>query len=152
VAAAIEAIAPTGDEHEGLGAGVAVFEPSVMWGQLLPHNAFFQLHGGLELPADASKGEREAFIRGGFGTTVTGDRGFGRAWSPQLEVLWAKPEDGAAEWDIVPQLQVTLSKIQHVSVAGAVQIPLSQRRERHPRVVMYLLWDWFDGGFFEFWK
>ena len=52
----------------------------------------------------------------------------------------------------MPQLQVSLSKLQHVSVAGGVRIPLTQRDERPPQVLVYLLWDWFDGGFFEFWK
>ncbi|NJR13887.1 MAG: DUF459 domain-containing protein, partial [Phyllobacteriaceae bacterium] len=48
-------------------------------------------------------GTREAYLRTAIGTTFAQDRGFGRAWSPQVEVLWAKPKDGAAEWDIVPR-------------------------------------------------
>ena len=49
-------------------------------------------------------------------------------------------------------MQVTLSKIQHVSVAGGVRIPLTQRDDRGVAVVSYLLWDWFDGPFTSFWK
>jgi hypothetical protein len=79
-------------------------------------------------------------------------RGFGRAWSPQLEVLWARPERGESEWDVAPQLQVTLSKLQHVMLAAGVRLPLNRREDRHAQVLTYLLWDWFDGGFFEFWK
>jgi hypothetical protein len=52
----------------------------------------------------------------------------------------------------VPQLQVSLSKIQHVMVAGGVRIPANVRRERGTAVVTYLLWDWFDGPFTSFWK
>ena len=68
-----------------------------------------------------SKGAREAFVRTAIGTTLAQDRGFGRAWSPQVEVLWARPEGGPSEWDVVPQIQVTLSKLQHVMVAGGVR-------------------------------
>jgi hypothetical protein len=64
----------------------------------------------------------------------------------------ARETDGEAEWDVVPQLQVTLTKLQHVMVAGGVRIPVNERDERHPQVLTYLLWDWFDGSFFDFWK
>ena len=37
-------------------------------------------------------------------------------------------------------------------VAGGVRIPINERGDRHPQVLTYLLWDWFDGGFFDFWK
>ena len=57
-----------------------------------------------------------------------------------------------SEWDVVPQMQVTLSKLQHVMVAGGVRIPLTERDGRSTQALVYLLWDWFDGGFFEFWK
>ncbi len=151
-AAGAELIVPTGNEAKGLGNGYTVFEPFAMWGQALPRDSYFQMHGGLELPSDTTRGTREAFLRTAIGTTFAQDRGFGRAWSPQVEVLWAKPQGGAAEWDVVPQLQITLSKLQHVMVAAGVRIPVSDRRERSTQLVTYLLWDWFDGGFLEFWK
>jgi mono/diheme cytochrome c family protein len=150
-AAGGEVAFPTGDSARGLGSGHAVVEPFAMLGQVLPRNAFLQLHGGLEIPTD-SAAAKEAYLRTAVGFTWMADRGFGRAWSPQVEVLVAKPFDEAAEWDVVPQLQVTLSKIQHVSVAGGVRIPLTQRDERRAAVVTYLLWDWFDGPFTRFWK
>jgi len=150
--AGMEVGLPTGKEQLGLGKGYTVFEPFAMWGQLLPRNAFVQMHGGVALPSNRSKGPREAFLRTAVGTTLAQDRGFGRAWSPQVELLWARAERQASEWDVVPQVQVTLSKIQHVSVAGGVRIPLSHRSKRHPEALVYMLWDWFDGGFFEFWK
>lgn len=152
VSAGAELALPTGSEDKGLGSGTTVFEPFAMFGQILPANSFFQMHGGLELPADTARASREAFVRSAIGTTFAQDRGFGRAWSPQVELLWARPFDGASEWDLVPQLQVSLSKLQHVLIAGGVRIPLNEREERHPEVLMYLLWDWFDGGFFEFWR
>jgi hypothetical protein len=150
--AGMEVILPTGNESRGLGSGYTIVEPFAMWGQVLPRNAFLQLHAGLELPTDTTRGTREVFVRTAFGTTFAQDRGFGRAWTPQLEVLWARPADGAAEWDVVPQLQVTLSKLQHVMIAGGVRIPVTGRAERPSQALVYLLWDWYDGGFFEFWK
>jgi mono/diheme cytochrome c family protein len=150
-AAGLEVILPTGTASSGLGNGYTVFEPFAMWGQTLPRNSYWQLHGGIGLPSD-SKAPREGFLRSAVGTTVAGDRGFGRAWSPQVEVLWARREGGPSEWDVVPQLQVTLSKLQHVMLAAGVRVPISQRDERRPQALVYLLWDWFDGGFFEMWR
>jgi hypothetical protein len=151
-AAGIEVILPTGSEARSLGNGYTVFEPFAMWGQALPRSSYFQVHAGMEVPADSSRGVREGFVRTAIGTTLAGDRGFGRAWSPQVEVLWARPERGASEWDVVPQMQVTLSKLQHVMIAAGVRLPLTQRHERRTQALVYLLWDWFDGGFFEMWR
>jgi mono/diheme cytochrome c family protein len=152
-AAGLEVAFPTGKEQLGLGGGATIVEPFVLWGQLLPRNAFVQVHAGAELPVGGdAEASREAFVRGATGMTFAQDRGFGRAWTPQIELIWAKPEGGAAEWDAVPQVQVTLSKLQHVMIAGGVRVPITQRRERSTQVLTYLLWDWFDGGFFDFWR
>jgi mono/diheme cytochrome c family protein len=150
--AGLEVVLPTGRESRGLGSGDTVLEPFAMWGQILPRNTFLQFHGGAELPVGSSAAKREVFVRSAFGTTLAQDGGFGRAWSPQVELLWARPEGGGSEWDVVPQVQVTLSKLQHVSVAAGVRVPLTGRRERSTQALVYLLWDWFDGGFLEFWR
>ena len=150
--AGAEVVLPTGKESIGLGNGYTVFEPFAMWGQLLPRNSFLQMHGGVEFPSDSTRGSKEVFLRTAVGTTFFGDRGFGRAWSPTVEILWAKPEGGGAEWDLVPQLQVSLSKLQHVMIAGGLRIPINEREERRPQALVYLLWDWYDGSFFDFWK
>ena len=152
VAAGAEVILPTGNSSTGLGAGYTTVEPFAMWGQALPRSSFLQMHGGVELPSDTTRGSREVFVRTAIGTTFAQQRGVGRAWSPQVELLWARPQGGASEWDLVPQLQVTLSKLQHVMVAGGVRLPLSDRAARPAQVVAYFLWDWFDGGLFEFWR
>ena len=150
-AAGAEIVVPTGNADKGLGNGYTVFEPFAMWGQTLPRDSYFQMHGGIEIPSDGDA-TKEAYLRTAIGTTFAQDRGFGRAWSPQLEVLWARPFGDESEWDVVPQLQVSLSKLQHVLLAGGVRVPLTQREERHPQVLVYFLWDWFDGGLFSFWK
>ena len=152
LSAGAEIVIPTGKESSGLGSGFAVYEPFVLFGQALPRGMFLQGAAGYGVPSDHTRGNNEAFWRAGFGGTLAQDGGFGRAWSPMVEVLWARQTHGTPEVDVVPQMQITLSKLQHVMVAGGVRIPVNERAERHTQVLTYLIWDWFDGGFFDFWK
>ena len=152
VSAGGEIALPTGRSSSGLGSGTAVFEPFVLFGQAVGATGFVQAQAAIEWPADRAKAAREAVVRAAVGNSFLQDRGFGRAWTPMAEILWARPEGGQSEWDVVPQMQVTLSKLQHVAVAAGARIPLNGRDERHPQVVMYFLWDWFDGSLFDFWK
>ena len=147
-----EIIFPTGKEQLGLGTGATVFEPFVAFGQILPSDAFFQAQAGVELSTNRSKAADEGFVRAAYGRTFI-DRDFGRSWTPMVEVLSAREfERGArVEWDVVPQMQVSLSKRQHVLISAGVQIPVNQRTGRSMRFMSYLLWDWFDGGF-EGWR
>src|SRR5688572_1041932 len=144
-------VLPTGKENEGLGNGYWVYEPFAMWGQFIGTSGFLQVHSGLEIPSDSAAG-KEGFLRTAFGYTLSQDHGFGRAWSPMMEVIVARPEGGRTEWDLVPQAQVSLSRLQHVLLSVGVRVPLNERAERKPRVLTYVLWDWFDGGLFDFWK
>ncbi len=143
---------PTGKEDLGLGNGFTIFEPFAMWGQILGTNGFLQIHTGFEIPSDHTRGENEGFFRTALGYTLAQDQGFGRAWSPMAEVLIAKPEGGSTEWDLVPQVQVSLSKLQHILLSVGVRVPLNERENRKPQFLTYFLWDWFDGGLFQFWK
>lgn len=143
---------PTGKEELGLGNGYTIVEPFAMFGQMLGTSGFLQVHTGLGIPTDHNRGANEAFVRTAVGYSLAQDRGFGRAWSPMVEVLMAKPQHGSAEWDVVPQMQVSLSKLQHILVSVGARIPVNQREEREPQFLTYLLWDWFDGGFLQFWK
>ena len=145
-------VLPTGKESNGLGNGYAVVEPFAMWGQMLGSSGFLQLHGGVEIPTDHSAGVNEGFLRTALGYTFAQDQSFGRAWSPMVEILIARPAGGATEWDVVPQMQVSLSRLQHVLLSVGVRVPLTERQERGPELLTYLLWDWFDGGLFRFWK
>lgn len=147
-----EVLLPTGDEDRGLGAGVTRFEPYLAWGQILPGDAFVQAQGGLELSTDTDRREHEAFWRATVGRTWTRGR-FGRAWSPMVELLGARElADGAGiEWSLVPQTQVTLNTRQHVMLNLGVQLPLNEAERRSTRLLVYLLWDWFDGGLFDGW-
>jgi hypothetical protein len=152
VAAGGAVVLPTGDERRGLGNGYAVIEPFAMWGQALGASGFLQMHGGVEIPTGRDARQNEAFLRTAVGYTVAQDHGFGRAWSPMAEVLIAKPAGGTTEWDVVPQVQVSLSKLQHVLVSVGVRVPLNERQARKPEALTYFLWDWFDGGLFRFWR
>jgi mono/diheme cytochrome c family protein len=151
-AAGAAVVLPTGKEDLGLGHGFTIYEPFAMWGQIIGTSGFFQMHGGYEFPSNTTLGRREGFLRTALGYTLAQDEGFGRAWTPMLEVLVAKPEGADAEWDLVPQAQVSLSKLQHVLINVGVRVPLNERQARKPQLLAYLLWDWFDGGLFEFWK
>ena len=143
---------PTGDATRGLGNGYHVVGLFAMFGQTLPRNGFVQVHGGLEIPSNGNTGSKEPYLRTAVGTTLMSDGGHGRSWSPQVEILFARPFGEKSTWDIVPQIQVSLSKLQHVMIAGGVRIPVNARDERRPAIVTYLLWDWFDGPFTSFWK
>jgi hypothetical protein len=145
-------VLPTGKESEGLGNGFWIYEPFAMWDQFLGRSGFVQVHAGIEIPSDQTVGTNEGFVRTAFGYTLAQDQGFGRAWTPMFEVLAAMPEGAATEWDVVPQVQISLSKLQHVLLNVGVRLPLNERDERKPEVLIYVLWDWFDGGLFDFWK
>ncbi len=147
-----ELVLPTGKETLGLGKGVTIVEPFVTFGQMLPRNGFLHAHVGAELPTDRDKATPEAFWRVAIGTTIEQGR-FGRAWSPMVELLAARElETGhSAEWDVVPQMQVTLNRRQHLMISGGVRIPVTGRDERHAQVITYFLWDWFDGGLGDGW-
>jgi hypothetical protein len=99
---------PTGNADRGLGNGCHVFEPFGYARAGTAAERLLQLHGGLEIPSDQSKAPKEAFLRTAIGVTYMADRGFGRSWSPQVEVLMAHPFGQKTEWDIAPQLQVSL--------------------------------------------
>ena len=115
-----ELVLPTGDETKGFGKGTTVLESFVLYGKLLPRDAFVQLQAVLEFPNDSSFEDELA----------TGER---------------------TQWDLVPQLQVSLNKRQHVLGALGIRQPITDRGNRQTELVIYLLWDWFDGGVLEGW-
>jgi hypothetical protein len=146
VSAAGEIVLPTGDAAAGLSKGTAVFEPFVSFGQILSSGGFLQGQAGIELPFDRAAAAPEAFWRLAAGTSFS-QRRWGRTWSPMVELLAARElaAGHGAHWDVAPQLQVTLSTRQHIMASGGVRFPLNAREDRHPQVIVYLLWDWFDG-------
>jgi hypothetical protein len=62
-------------------------------------------------------------------------------------------QDGAkTNWDVLPEMQVTISRRQHVRFAIGVRSPMTNTQGRTPQVLMYVLWDWADGKLWEGWK
>jgi mono/diheme cytochrome c family protein len=144
---------PTGNEAQGLGLGTPKLEAFGTYGQTLRASAFLQTQAGLELPFDTAKAPRAVFGRAAIGRTFAQGGGFGRSWSPIVELLADREfEDGArVNWDIVPQVQVTLNRRQHVRVSVGVRRPLNDASERTTQFVFYGLWDFFDGGLRDGW-
>jgi hypothetical protein len=147
-----EILFPTGDEDKGLGNGTTVLEPYIAFGQILPSDFFLQFQGGGGISFDREKAEHEIFWRLGLGRQIYQGH-FGRSWAPMIELLGSRELDSGAKthWDIVPQVQVSLSKRQHVRLNVGVRIPMNDTDVRETQYGIYLLWDWFDGGFFEGW-
>jgi mono/diheme cytochrome c family protein len=132
---------------EGFGADATVFEAFLAFGKLLPSDAFLQMQAGAER-STAAGAETELF-----GALVAGRslaQGFGRVWSPMIELFAAREGEEDVEWDVLPQLHVTLSRRQHVMLTLGPRIPLGDP-ERDPSFMVSLLWDWFDGGFLDGW-
>lgn len=151
VSASAEVKLPSGDEDKGLGSGTAVFEPFLTFGQMLPRDSFVQLQAGVEIPFESAY-SKEAFWRAAIGKSFEQGQ-FGRSWSPMVELLGAKPlvSGAGVDWDVVPQMQVSLNTRQHIRLNGGVRIPVNNRDHRSASVIVYLLWDWFDGGFLDGW-
>ncbi|HUL73884.1 MAG TPA: cytochrome c [Vicinamibacterales bacterium] len=148
-----EVTLPTGKETEGLGGGVTIFEAFGLFDQALPRDAFLQIHTGFEWPADTTIEPNSFYWRTAVGKTVRTDR-FGRMWTPMVEVLAARDLVNGAEteWDLVPEMQVSLSVFQHVRLSVGVRIPVNERQTRSDALLTYLLWDWGDGSLFKFWR
>ena len=152
LSAAAEFRLPTGDERRGFGKGTAILEPFVLFGQILPSDFFVHGQAGVELPLNPEKAGKEAFFRAVIGKSLS-VRNWGRMFSPMIELLAARElEEGAVtEWDIVPQMQVTLSRRQHIMLNFGVRVPLNETSARSTQFAVYVLWDWFDGGLFDAW-
>ncbi len=153
VSAGAEVKLPVGDKGTGLGKGTTVFEGYLAYGQIVAGDGFFQLQAIGEVPTDRDVAAREAKWRGAFGWTLT-QGAFGRSWTPMVEVLGtAEFEDDATpvDWDLVPQIQVSLNTRQHVLANIGLRVPVTGADLRSTQLMIYILWDWFDGGFFEGW-
>jgi mono/diheme cytochrome c family protein len=134
--------------------GGPVFEAFATLSQALPlvTDGFLHAHAGIEAPADTESAPKETFWRLAIGKSFM-EHTWGRAWSPMVELLASRAlQTGATnEWDVMPQLQVSLSTRQHVLLNAGVRVPVTQRSTRRTSVLVYLLWDWFDGGLLSGW-
>jgi len=144
---------PTGDSNRGFGSGTTTFEPFVAFDQLFKQNTFMQFQAGAELPVNPGIAPRSMFWRTAVGQAIAPDHGLGRLFSPIVEFLASRDfTDGAStDWDVLPQMQVTVSRRQHIRADIGVRKPFTNTDGRPPQVVFYVLWDWADGKFWNGW-
>jgi len=147
-----EYVLSTGDELRGLGKGSDVFETYLAYGKILPNDSFVQLQGVAEFPTHSGFND-ELVFRAALGRTMTFSNPFGRAYTPMIELQgkWEDSPTADTDWDIVPQMQITLNTRQHVIASTGLRVPVTNRSSRDVEFMFYLLWDWFDGGVREGW-
>ncbi|HEX4576775.1 MAG TPA: cytochrome c [Edaphobacter sp.] len=145
---------PTGDSRRGFGAGTTQFEPFAAFDQLFPTNTFLQFELGATLPVDTSVAPRSMFFRSTVGQAMAQDRMLGRLYTPMVEFLMDRSfSPGASNnWDVLPEMQITISRRQHVRVGFGVREPMTNTSGRNPQVLFYLLWDRADGKLWNGWR
>lgn len=145
---------PTGDKYRGFGAGTPTFEPFVAFDQLFRENTFFQFQLGGDVPFNTDYTPRSMFGRLAVGQALAQDHGLGRMFSPMVELLSARDFTPGASinWDILPQMQVTVSRRQHIRAAVGYRDPLNNTDGRNAQVTFYVLWDIADGKLWKGWK
>jgi hypothetical protein len=145
---------PTGDRKRGFGAGTTQFEPFAAFDQLFKENTFLQTQLGADLPVDTSVAPRSMFWRATVGQAMAPDHMLGRLFSPMVEFLAVRDfRPGAStDWDVLPEMQITVSRRQHVRVGFGVREPFTNTSGRTPQVLFYLLWDRADGKLWEGWR
>jgi len=144
---------PTGDAAEGSGGTSTVFETSAAFGQILPGSSFVQVHTGVELPVHPDEAARVYFLRTAIGKTFSQEGGHGRRWTPIMEFIAERDlvRGGTTNWDVVPELQIPLSKRMHILVSVGLRIPANHTGDRPKQMLFYALWDWMDGGLTQGW-
>ncbi len=148
-----EVAMPTGNRINGLGSGVTTFATFAAFGQRLPGLTFVQTQIGAELPVNTKKASQTFFWRTAVGKTFAQNHGFGRIWTPMIEFLSERELETAARtnWDVMPEMQISLSKRQHILASVGIRRPVNNTFGRTTQVMFYVLWDWFDGGLREGW-
>ena len=148
-----EFVAPTGNQSRGLGTGTTTFGTFAMFDQLFPTNTFIQFQGGANLPFDTKKAPQDVFWNTAIGQSFAADRGLGRLWSPMVEFLADRELTTGAKtnWNVLPEMQVTISRRQHIRGNIGVSFPVNNTTGRQRQVLFYLLWDWADGRLNEGW-
>jgi mono/diheme cytochrome c family protein len=146
-------ILPSGNRARGFGTGTTTFETFAAFDQLFPTNTFVQFQGGANLPRHTDIAPQTVYWRIALGQSLAADRGLGRLWTPMVEFVAARDlvTGASTNWEVVPEMQVTISRRQHVRVNVGFSKPLTNTLGRQGQVVFYLLWDWFDGKLNEGW-
>jgi mono/diheme cytochrome c family protein len=146
-------LAPVGSSGRGFGAGTTTFETFASFDQLFPTNTFIQFQLGADLPRHTDIAPQSLFWRTAIGQSLAKDHRLGRLWSPMVEVLADRDLEDAAKtnWDVLPEMQVTISRRQHIRADVGWRTPVTNKAGRQRQVVFYVLWDWADGKLWEGW-
>lgn len=146
-------ILPTGSRTRGFGSGTTTFETFASFDQVFRAKTFVQTQLGADLPRHTDIAPQSIFFNTALGQSFAANHGLGRLWSPMVEFLADRDlEDHAkTNWDVLPQMQVTISKRQHVRCDFGVRIPVSNTAGRPVQLMFYVLWDWQDGRLNEGW-
>lgn len=152
VSAGAELILPTGNRKRGYGDGALVYGGYILAAQAFPANFFVQAQAGAEFPVQRDRRDKEGYARAVAGTTLFALGG--RSFSPMAEFVTSKPlavQGARSTSDWIPQLQFSLTRRQHILGSIGLRLPITDRATRPRELVAYVLWDWFDGGFFTGW-
>jgi mono/diheme cytochrome c family protein len=146
-------LVPTGNKSRGFGSGTTTFETFAAFDQLFPTKTFVQTQLGADLPRHTQISPQAIFFNTALGQSFAADHGVGRLWSPMVEFLAARDlvDNARTNWDLLPQMQVTISRRQHVRGDLGVRIPVNNTAGRPVQLMFYLLWDWQDGRLNEGW-
>ena len=144
---------PSGSRQRGFGSGTTTFETFAAFDQLLRSDTFIQTQFGAELPFHTSIAPQSLFFNTAIGQSIAANHGLGRLWSPMFEFVATRDlvTGAKTDWDVVPQMQVTISRRQHVRGNLGLRIPVSDTTGRQKQLIFYLLWDWQDGKLTEGW-
>lgn len=144
---------PTGNHSKGLGFGTTTFEPFASFDQLFRTDTFVQLQLGAELPFNTSRAPQSLFFNSAIGQSFGADHGLGRLWTPMCEFVATRDlvDTAKTDWDVLPEIQVTISKRQHIRGDIGLRIPATNTVGRQKQLVFYLLWDWQDGKLTQGW-
>jgi len=146
-------IVPSGNRQRGFGSGTTTFETFASFGQLFPTNTFIQFQVGAELPRHTDIAPQTVFWRTAFGQSFAANHGLGRLWTPMVEFVASRDllDRTRNDWDVVPQMQVTISRRQHIRANLGFLKPFTNVTGRPSQIVFYILWDWADGKLTEGW-
>jgi mono/diheme cytochrome c family protein len=144
---------PSGNRSRGFGSGTTTFETFAAFDQVFRSDTFIQTQFGADLPFHTSIAPQSIFFNSAIGQSFASDHRLGRLWSPMIEFVAARDLTTRArtEWGVIPQVQVTISRRQHIRGDLGLRIPATETAVRQKQLVFYLLWDWQDGKLTEGW-
>lgn len=144
---------PSGSRTRGFGSGSTTFETFAAYDQLFKTNTFIQTQFGADLPRHTDIAPQSIFFNTAIGQTLASAHGLGRAWSPMMEFVAQRDlvDSAKTDWDVLPQMQVTISHRQHIRGDLGVRVPVTNTFGRPIQLQLYFLWDWQDGKLTEGW-